>query len=731
MRIKSITRPRNNLWLFFPLLIACCFIIEPAAAKLDSNPAPKRGITIDDLSAIKDITIMTVSSDGKYIAFQTKQGNKDTNSYILEWYVSETRPDAKLTLVADSKEAAFTTQSNGFQVGNIAKSEIIWSRDSQWIYFTKPQGDRGTQLWRSHRSRYGQVQMTHNAGNLQGLQKMTANGSKIFYTIGRTRAETAALIKKENRKGYLMQVPLTYYLMYGAILPPCTDGKIRVTSQVKKGSGRNCRLTVWIFDMDTGQERKATVAEIKEFNDGPDSEQVRISQGVRMDEYIRMQRPSPDGKDMAWIENLDPEIYKGPQPPMVVAASYKGKKIRCPARQCTGEVIKDLWWYPNGTNKNKEIIFQVRDGRRHSLMSFYGWTPGDSQVRTIISNDDLSTDCELNIRRLICGHETWTSPKKISSINLDNGKVSTIIDVNPDFRNFNLTKIEKIFMKDAYGYDAHAHLVYPKDYKKGQTYPLVIVQYGFRGFLRGAVGDEQPIHVYAENGIMVLCVSKSNTSGSAKEANLKKNQFKSSYHTLIQQGPATAIENMVDDLVQRGMVDPKRVGISGLSTGASITDTALLRRNYAAASAAYSVTLSTKFLFSASSSSGTLGRKLFGTTSNLKMGHKYSIDINAHKVETPLLLQVADKEAFVSSFNYNALLDAGKPVEMYIYPDEFHVKWLPAHRYQVYSRNLDWFNFWLRDVEDPDPGKAEQYKRWRALRDKHLSNLKAIKGRQV
>jgi hypothetical protein len=29
---------------------------------------------------------------------------------------------------------------------------------------------------------------------------------------------------------------------------------------------------------------------------------------------------------------------------------------------------------------------------------------------------------------------------------------------------------------------------------------------------------------------------------------------------------------------------------------------------------------------------------------------------------------------------------------------------------------VDWFNFWLRDNDDPDPAKAEQYKRWRKLR---------------
>jgi hypothetical protein len=28
---------------------------------------------------------------------------------------------------------------------------------------------------------------------------------------------------------------------------------------------------------------------------------------------------------------------------------------------------------------------------------------------------------------------------------------------------------------------------------------------------------------------------------------------------------------------------------------------------------------------------------------------------------------------------------------------------------------VDWFRFWLKNEEDPDPAKAEQYKRWREL----------------
>jgi hypothetical protein len=35
---------------------------------------------------------------------------------------------------------------------------------------------------------------------------------------------------------------------------------------------------------------------------------------------------------------------------------------------------------------------------------------------------------------------------------------------------------------------------------------------------------------------------------------------------------------------------------------------------------------------------------------------------------------------------------------------------------------VDWFRFWLKGEEDPDPAKTEQYKRWRELRKLQQEN---------
>jgi dipeptidyl aminopeptidase/acylaminoacyl peptidase len=88
---------------------------------------------------------------------------------------------------------------------------------------------------------------------------------------------------------------------------------------------------------------------------------------------------------------------------------------------------------------------------------------------------------------------------------------------------------------------------------------------------------------------------------------------------------------------------------------------------------------------------------------------------DAESIDTPLLMQLPESEArYVIEF-HTRLKRAGKPAEMILFADEPHIKTQPVHKRAVYERNLDWYRFWLKDEEDPDPAKREQYLRWRQL----------------
>jgi len=51
-----------------------------------------------------------------------------------------------------------------------------------------------------------------------------------------------------------------------------------------------------------------------------------------------------------------------------------------------------------------------------------------------------------------------------------------------------------------------------------------------------------------------------------------------------------------------------------------------------------------------------------------------------------------------------------------VLPNGEHLLVKPWERLASSETNADWFRFWLKGEEDPDPAKAEQYARWRELR---------------
>jgi len=94
-----------------------------------------------------------------------------------------------------------------------------------------------------------------------------------------------------------------------------------------------------------------------------------------------------------------------------------------------------------------------------------------------------------------------------------------------------------------------------------------------------------------------------------------------------------------------------------------------------------------------------------------------SIARNARKMRFPLLLNSPDDEYLSTLQGYTALRQAGSPVDMFVFPDEHHIKWQPAHRLAVYERSLDWFNFWIKRELPPSGRRLAEAQYWQTLRD--------------
>jgi hypothetical protein len=99
------------------------------------------------------------------------------------------------------------------------------------------------------------------------------------------------------------------------------------------------------------------------------------------------------------------------------------------------------------------------------------------------------------------------------------------------------------------------------------------------------------------------------------------------------------------------------------------------------------------------------------------------------KVQTPLQIQALGPVSLLGEWEwFSGLKRLGKPVDFIYLPTGPHILVKPRDRMVSQREALDWFCFWLKGEEDPDPARAQQYASWRELRkveDQNQTKAKA------
>src|SRR3546814_7075952 len=97
---------------------------------------------------------------------------------------------------------------------------------------------------------------------------------------------------------------------------------------------------------------------------------------------------------------------------------------------------------------------------------------------------------------------------------------------------------------------------------------MVIVQYRTKGFLRGGIGDEVPIQTLAGRGYFILSVDNltyEDIVGRRQSIEQLVAAFNDDFRG--RRSIISAIEIATRRLIDKGLVETQRIGISGLSDG--------------------------------------------------------------------------------------------------------------------------------------------------------------------
>jgi len=309
------------------------------------------------------------------------------------------------------------------------------------------------------------------------------------------------------------------------------------------------------------------------------------------------------------------------------------------------------------------------------------------------------------------------------------GEISRVIwDPNPQLNNIELGEAIVYTWKDNDGREVKGGLYKPVHYKQGQRYPLVIQTHGFIApdlFLPSGTGfpNEFAARQLAAAGFLVL------------QADDFENECMASDNT--REGPraASTYEAAAKHLVADGLADPDKIGLIGFSRSCFYVMEALTRTSYPFKAALIGDGVVYGYMeFMLDPSPGKvepeIGVAPFGE--GLQKWHELSPTFNLDKVKTPLMVVAHGPVSVLDDMwePYAGLYSLKKPVDLVMLKTNEHVITNPVERVASQTLSVEWFRFWMQDYENPDPAKAEQYKRWRELKkmqseNEHASSAKA------
>jgi len=673
--------------------------------------------------------VVHFSPDGSKIVAILRKGNlgQNTNDFsVVLWKTKDLFFSAKPEVLVGMSSAS----------NEDAIEDITWLQDSETFAFVGESRGKPRQVF------------TFNV-RTHVLRKMTSHPTKIYsYSISAT-GDTVAYIAEEparsifdeetTRHGLVVSSQDLYELLLGQ-----AEQQYQLFVQSGSGATRKIKLPAQIpgfakpFLSPDGMRIVLPVyanqvsATWKEYSDPyireMSQQQLGPGQAARFTEYmwvdtsggktgIALEAP---GISIAWRVAWSPDSRS-----IVIGDSYlplddtqgKERKIRqdktfsVEVELSGGKINKIapqgltlLGWAP----KSSRLIFEVssdnwsvgNSGRKMYFQKLHGqWT----QIADQVPEQTLPS---------VFLEEDMNTPPRIVALNPSTKQKVILLDLNPHFDRLRFAKVDEISWKGSDGDEAKAGLYYPLDYVPGRKYPLVIQTHDWRRdrfFIDGPFTTAFAAQPLAGKNFVVLQLNEISSDESPKDVDANARQF----------------EDAVNYLDKKGLIDRNRIGVIGFSHTCSDVEYVLTHSTLHFAAASITDGFDAGYWqYLLVANSGPLyahqheianGGMPFG--SGLKSWLERSPSFAVDKVDAPVRIMALGGDSLLSQWEwFSALTRLGRPVEMIYLENGTHELQKPWDRMASQQGNVDWFDFWLKGEEDPDPAKRDQYLRWRKMR---------------
>jgi len=666
-------------------------------------------VSIRQLVKVVDFGGVSVSPDGRLVAFRTEQASIERNTYDTVWYV---QPIEGASPPRRLGEGGTPLRGNG---GLSEDEPAVWSPDGKWIFY-RAVFDGRIDVWRAAVDGSLTEPVTHDPANVRAFS-LSTDGAVLKYSVGATREAVVNAELAEYDHGIRIDetVPLGDSLFRSGY----HEGRL-ATQRLVGGSGLEFVPLLsqvpdrWEeIDISTGVKKDLPSGDVPASPLAPSDLLPKFRKVTQLAEdrgsgRIAILTCSGKQKGLSWCQAFNLAV---------LPERDASRSVRCAAKACVSKRITDIAWRPG----SDEVVFTVT--APDNGQSIFRWDVVSGVVRPIVQSRGQiggggrwsPGPCGVSFNALVCVAAEADRPPRLERIDLESGKRSVLFEPNVTLAQDMAASVpvHPISWTDAKG-TLFTGQFYPAKAKGNRRPPLFIAYYRCSGFLRGGMGDEWPLATLAENGIAAICINAAPTSDDAVKR--------------YEQGRA-AVESVVDYLASRGDIDPKRVGMGGLSFGAEVAMWAAMNSQVPRA-----ISVSNPVF----SPLGYLLFSLWGNAQFSRIRHYWQLGspeetparwrllspyYNIGRIKVPVLMQMSERE-YAFSLDYAVPLIRAHRADVYVFPNEPHQKFQPQHKLAVYNRNLDWFRFWLQGYEDPDPAKQAQYAHWREMK-KALSSRPA------
>jgi dipeptidyl aminopeptidase/acylaminoacyl peptidase len=633
--------------------------------------AKKRVLTAADSLALRQVSNPQISPDGTqiiYVATELDQESKKYHSHL--WLIA-----------TDGGKAKQLTSRPANHV------EPRWSPDGRTIALVsnRPQEegeDHKRQIWLLPADGGEATQLTQIEGGVHDIEWSPDGRSLLFLSCETPGAKEKELLEKggirvvdrfikmhqvwtvDAATGRCRQLTRDHSSKAAATWSP--DGE-RIAFEQHRDStcNQDNRASLWIIDADGKNPRRLT----------------------RGDGCATRPRFSPDGEQIAFLRRARPCYYYLNQLAVVPSGGGDEKVLT----EKLDRSVLDLCW----SSDARPLHILVHDGVRqhfHSISAASGRMHPITEGNRVLSGLHISSTA----RRMAFVSSSSSHPGEIHIAALDGSGEKQLTRMNPKIKAFRTGRTRILSWHATDGLKIEGLLLLPSKYRRGHPLPLITDPHGGPAGSRAC--DFYPQwQVLAGLGYAVFSPNFRGSAGYGQD-------FLCANEDDFGGGDFGDLMTGIDMLVEKGIADPKRLGIMGYSYGGFMT--------------AWSVGQTDRFK-AAIAGAGVINlHSFFGTTDIQWFTRAYqrgtpwknpdsyiaqSPITYVGRVSTPTLIYHGDEDRRVpmeqSEQLYVALRERNVPVEFVRYPREGHGLAEYHHQLDILERTVAWFDRYVKGAK--------------------------------